>query len=57
MNINLSVVAPEGGLPRRNTEQRIQIHFLREHVPKAISRFASPSCPWPWYVILAAPRP
>lgn len=51
---HLSVQDPEGHIiePLRRTKTdvyRINIDSLEEHVPKAINRFASPSCPWPWY--------
>lgn len=39
--------SPEGEqLASRN--KPIFMSSLPHHVPKAISRFASPSCPWPW---------
>ncbi|EJD41233.1 hypothetical protein AURDEDRAFT_186597 [Auricularia subglabra TFB-10046 SS5] len=40
--------APEGEQPAAARDKPVFMKSLPEHVPKAISRFASPSCPWPW---------
>lgn len=41
------VGAPEGE-QLASRDKPIFMSSLPHHVPKAISRFASPSCPWPW---------